>query len=83
MFLGTIWLGAHLTDVLRLFSHTESPETFSNVPFRLLQQRFAGKERKAAVVQNDSPMCHGFGKLPSKLSLDDGHFSAGSREASN
>ena len=46
----------------------------------LLHQGFAGEERKAAMVQNDGPMGHGFGQLSAKLSLDNGHFSTGSRE---
>lgn len=32
------------------------------------------------MIQNDLPVGQGFGKLSSKLSLNDGHFSAGSRE---
>ena len=32
------------------------------------------------MVQNDSPMGHGFGQLSAKRGLDDGHFPAGSGE---
>ena len=63
----------HLSCTHRLLVQVESPAT-PDIPCRLLQQGFAGEERESAVVQNDGPMGHGFGKLPSKPSLDNGHF---------